>query len=530
MGHSLTGLENPGRILSGFNGASTTSLGDIVLPVQAGPVTLNVQFSVVQDLSPFNYLGAHMAALHESHPLYVSSNGKLPYQGWANRPIWQPVSRSPMLPDSTRGRNHKAVRRGLDVFTRTGKRLSGMRLTSLEAGFIREVEYPDWLANVVVVPKKEGKCGCASITPTSIMHAQKTVSFATIDQIVDSTTGQGMLSFLDAFSGYHQIPMSPADEEKTAFITPHGLYCYKVMPFDSKTLATYQRLMTKIFKPLVGRTVEYGMKLNPSKCAFGVSAGKFLDLWQVALGRFIARFTDELRPFLAIRKAGSGWTDSCQSAFEKIKHCLMQPPILSSPLPEEKLYMYLAVSEWAISAALFRCPSPKEQNLFLQAPYFQAHPVVVLTDQPSQHSAQAGPNRKNASMGHRVEYGIEFQPRLSMKGQVMADFVLEYSRKAYPAQRNQVKKMVDFAGRWSLPASGSGVGLLLQSPTGEHLEQAIRWGSPPLTMKRSMRPSYPDWTSPWLYPSPGSGSKRFPTRGKARSRRNTKLRMRHGDI
>ena len=56
MGHSLTGLENPGRILSGFNGSSTTSLRDIVLPVQAGPVTLNVQFSVVQDLSPFNVI------------------------------------------------------------------------------------------------------------------------------------------------------------------------------------------------------------------------------------------------------------------------------------------------------------------------------------------------------------------------------------------------------------------------------------------------------------------------------------------
>ena len=138
------------------------------------------------------------------------------------------------------------------------------------------------------------------------------------------------------------------------------------------------------------------MKSNPSKCAFGVSVGKFLrfmvsqrgievSLDQVkevmetppprskkelqrftskllALGRFIAHFTDELRPFfLAIRKAGaSGWTDSCQSAFEKIKHCLMQPPILSSPLPEEKLYM--VVSEWAISAVLFRCPSPKEQK------------------------------------------------------------------------------------------------------------------------------------------------------------------------
>ena len=56
MGHSLTGLENPGRILSGFNESSTTSLGDIVLPVQVGPVTLNVQFLVVQELSPFNVI------------------------------------------------------------------------------------------------------------------------------------------------------------------------------------------------------------------------------------------------------------------------------------------------------------------------------------------------------------------------------------------------------------------------------------------------------------------------------------------
>lgn len=127
-----------------------------------------------------------------------------------------------------------------------------------------------------------------------------------IDQIVDSIAGHEMFSFLDAFSGYHQIPMAPEDEEKTTFITPHGLYCYKVMPFRLKnTRATYQRLITKIFKSLIDNVIEvyiddivvksktrsehtlhlqevfqllrkYGMKLNPAKYAFGVSSGKFL--------------------------------------------------------------------------------------------------------------------------------------------------------------------------------------------------------------------------------------------------------------
>ncbi|RVX04190.1 Transposon Ty3-I Gag-Pol polyprotein [Vitis vinifera] len=146
----------------------------------------------------------------------------------------------------------------------------------LEAGFIREVSYPGLVGNVVVVPKKEGKWRvCVDYTNLNNACPKDSFPLPRIDQIVDSTSGQGMLSFLDAFSGYHQIPMSPDDEEKTAFITPHDLYCYKVMPFGLKNAgATYQRLMTKIFKPLIA--TRYDMKLNPSKCAFGVSAGKFL--------------------------------------------------------------------------------------------------------------------------------------------------------------------------------------------------------------------------------------------------------------
>ena len=78
-----------------------------------------------------------------------------------------------------------------------------------------------------------------------------------IDQIVDTSVGHGMLSFLDAFSGYHQIPMHPPNAEKMAFITPHGLLCYNVMSFGLKNVgATYQRLVTKMFRPLLGKTVS----------------------------------------------------------------------------------------------------------------------------------------------------------------------------------------------------------------------------------------------------------------------------------
>ncbi|RVX14167.1 Transposon Ty3-I Gag-Pol polyprotein [Vitis vinifera] len=157
-----------------------------------------------------------------------------------------------------------------------------------------------------------------------------------------------MLSFLDAFSRYHQIPMSPDDEEKTAFITPHDLYCYKVMPFGLKNAgATYQRLMTKIFKPLIGHTVEcwqisgiYGQpeghrsQPGSSQGSHGNTPPRNKKELQrltgklVALGCFIARFTDELRPFfLAIRKAGAhGWTDSCRNAFEILNIVLCDHP------------------------------------------------------------------------------------------------------------------------------------------------------------------------------------------------------------
>ena len=177
----------------------------------------------------------------------------------------------------------------------------------LEAGFIREIKYPEWLANVLVVPKKGGKWRvCVDYTDLKEACSKDSFPLPRIYQIVDVSAGNGMLSFLDAFLGYHQILMLPSDAEKTTFITPHGLLCYNVMLFGLKNAgANYQRLVTKMFRPLLRKTMEvyiddmlvkskersdhaehlqeafellkaYGKKLNPSKCAFGVSIVQFL--------------------------------------------------------------------------------------------------------------------------------------------------------------------------------------------------------------------------------------------------------------
>ncbi|KAH9688200.1 Ribonuclease H [Citrus sinensis] len=239
----------------------------------------------------------------------------------------------------------------------------------LRAGFIREVSYPEWISNVVLVKKANSKWRmCVDFTDLNKACPKDSFPLPKIDQLVDSTAGHGLLSFMDAFSGYNQIPMYEQDEESTAFITNQGLFCYRVMPFGLKNAgATYQRLVNKVFKPLIGKTMEvyvddmitkskipkehvghleetfellrkYKMKLNPEKCAFGVESGKFLGFMVshrgieanpekiqaivqmtsprnlkemqsltgrlAALSRFISKATDKCQPFFQVIRRG----------------------------------------------------------------------------------------------------------------------------------------------------------------------------------------------------------------------------------
>ena len=105
----------------------------------------------------------------------------------------------------------------------------------LSTGFIREVYYPDWLANVILVKKANGKWRmCVDFTNLNRACPKDSFPLPRIDQLVDSIAGHKLLTFMDAFSGYNQIKKAEEDQEKTTFITSQRLYCYKVMSFRLK--------------------------------------------------------------------------------------------------------------------------------------------------------------------------------------------------------------------------------------------------------------------------------------------------------
>ena len=112
-----------------------------------------------------------------------------------------------------------------------------------EASFIKEVYYPDWLANLVMVKKASGKRRmCVDFTDLNKACPKDSNPFSRVDVLVDSIARHQLLSFMDAFLGYNQIRMHEDDQEKTSFVTSQGLFCYRVMPFGLKNAgATYQR-------------------------------------------------------------------------------------------------------------------------------------------------------------------------------------------------------------------------------------------------------------------------------------------------
>ena len=128
----------------------------------------------------------------------------------------------------------------------------------LSVGFISMIQYPEWLAHVVPIPKKDGKVRvCVDFRNLNKANPNDDFPLPHINMLVDSTTRHEMLSFMDGFSGYNHIMMAPEDREKTSFITEWGTYCYRVMSFGLKNSgATYRREATTLFHDMMHRDVE----------------------------------------------------------------------------------------------------------------------------------------------------------------------------------------------------------------------------------------------------------------------------------
>jgi hypothetical protein len=153
----------------------------------------------------------------------------------------------------------KPVKQKLCCFVKDRKEVIRVKvLKLLAARFIRECKNPVWLANPVLVPKKTGQWRmCIDYTDLNRHYPKDPFPLPRIDQVVDSTARSALLCFLDCYSGYHHIALKVTDQDKTTFITPHGIYCYTVMTFGLKNAgATYQKAIQKCLESQNGKNVE----------------------------------------------------------------------------------------------------------------------------------------------------------------------------------------------------------------------------------------------------------------------------------
>ncbi|XP_064992487.1 uncharacterized protein LOC135629221 [Musa acuminata AAA Group] len=322
---------------------------------------------------------------------------------------------------------------------------------------------------------------------------------------------------MDAFSGYNQIRMAPEDQEHTTFLTDQGVCFYKVMPFGLKNAgATYQRTVNKMFAHQIGRNMEvyiddmivksqeagthladlaetfttlrkFDMRLNPAKCAFGVTSGKFLgfiihergidtnpekvqavinmqsprtikDLKRlngrlVALSRFLARSGDRCLPFFKALKNPKNfqWTAEFSSVLVKENSDEQLPVYYISHVLNGLEERYPPIEKLALALVL----SARKLR-----PYFQAHPVEDVSSN--------GP----VELG---EHDVRYVPRTAIKAQSVADFIAELTQ-IWGTNLEQPPEVWVLHVDGSANSKGTGAGLVLLAPDGRSFEHSLHFG------------------------------------------------------
>ncbi|CAL9020082.1 unnamed protein product, partial [Prunus brigantina] len=304
----------------------------------------------------------------------------------------------------------------------------------VKAKFIRPARYVEWLSNIVPVKKMTGEIRiCVDFRNLNLATPKDEYPMPMADLLVDGAAKHENLSFMDGHSGYNQIFIAEEDVHKTAFRCPGsiGTFEYVVMPLGLKNAgATYQRAMNAIFHDMIGRNLEvyiddvvvksesrpghlidlrsafermqkHQLKMNPKKCAFGVSAGNFLGFLvhqrgieidknkakaiidapppknkkglQSLLGqinflrRFIANSAGKVEPFSSLLKLKDEekfrWDEVHQTAFDSIKEYLTKPPVLIPPKRGRPLKLYISASENSIRSLLAQDNDDKKEQV-----------------------------------------------------------------------------------------------------------------------------------------------------------------------
>ncbi|GKV48237.1 hypothetical protein SLEP1_g55063 [Rubroshorea leprosula] len=423
----------------------------------------------------------------------------------------------------------------------------------LQAGFVRKVDYCKWVANPVLVKKANGKWRMC-IDYTNLNHAcpKDCYPMPSIDRLVEAASSNERLSPLDAYSGYHQVPMAPEDEEKTSFYVDDEIYCYVMMPFGLKNAgATYQKMVTIVFRAQIGKNLEVyvddivvnsrkakdhladldetfnnlrknRMRLNPAKCIFGVESGKFLgfmvsrrgievnpekiraiaemespksvkDIQRLtgrvaALHRFISKSANKCLPFFKIMRSAaqkdeSGkqkkfeWSQECQAVFDELKSYLSSPPLLTKAVDGEILYLYLGISDEAISSVLLRKEAKQQKPIYYISSVLHG---AELRYPIAEKAALAVILQKPECSGRLIKWAVElgefeitFQQRSAIRAQALADFIVECT--PCPSTSNPEPNDWTLYVDGASSSKGSGAGTLLIGPEGYRSEHALKF-------------------------------------------------------
>nr|XP_023892879.1 uncharacterized protein LOC112004870 [Quercus suber] len=334
------------------------------------------------------------------------------------------------------------------------------------AQFIQEVYYPDWLANVVMVKKANGD---------ALRSKERRGNLSKVGEPHVSSTNRTECGGVRGRHACEELREgSHLDDLQETF----------------KTLRRYK------------------MKLNPSKCAFGVSLGKFLGFMVsekgieanpdkiqailnieppknikevqsltgrvAALNRFVSKATDKCLPFFKILRKAFEWTDKCQRVFQDLKHYLTTAPLLSPTVLGDELYLYLAMSPHAVSSALIREEEKVQKPVYYTSRALRgAEERYPLIEKLAFALITASRKLRHYFQVELGEFDIRYQPRNAIKAQALANFIAEFTPSYEDLDDKEDNK------KWVVHVDGSsilyagGIGVVLQSRKGDKLNHKV---------------------------------------------------------